>query len=95
METRVQKWGDSLAVCIPKPLAIKVGLKHNSQVELSLMDGKLVIAPVVEPTLNLESLLAQVTEDNMHREVDTGPAMGIEAWYSPKYFKELNNEKNS
>ncbi len=80
METRVQKWGNSLALRIPKPLATEVGLEHNSLVELSLVDGKLVITPVVKPALSLEHLLAQVTEDNLHGEVDTGPAMGGEVW---------------
>jgi antitoxin MazE len=80
MKTRVKKWGNSLALRIPKPLAIEMGLGHNSPVELSLVDGKLVIAPVVEPELSLEHLLAQVTEDNLHREVDAGSAMGGEVW---------------
>jgi len=80
METRVQKWGNSLALRIPKPLASEVGLEHNSRVELSLVDGKLVITPVVEPELTLEHLLAQVTDDNLHREVYTGPAVGGEVW---------------
>ena len=80
METRVQRWGNSLAVRIPKPLADEAGLKVNSPVKLSLRDKKLVIAPVVKPALSLEQLLAQVTQDNLHREVDTGPALGGEAW---------------
>ncbi|MFQ5850824.1 MAG: AbrB/MazE/SpoVT family DNA-binding domain-containing protein [Candidatus Binatia bacterium] len=80
MKTRVQKWGNSLALRIPKPLATEVGLDHNSPVELLLEDGKLVIVPMVEPVLSLEDLLAQVTEHNLHREVDTGPAVGDEVW---------------
>lgn len=80
METRVQKWGNSLGLRIPKPLATEAGLEQNSPVELSLVDGKLIIAPVVESALTLEHLLAQVTEHNLHREVDTGPAMGDEVW---------------
>ena len=80
METRVKKWGNSLALRIPKPLAIEVGLEDSSPIELSLMDGRLVITPVVEPELSLATLLAQVTEENLHREVDTGPAVGGEVW---------------
>lgn len=80
METRVKMWGNSLAIRIPKPLAVEVGLDHNSQVELFLEDGKLVIVPVVESILKLEDLLAQVTEQNLHREFDTGPAVGDEVW---------------
>ena len=80
MLTRVQKWGNSLAVRIPKPFANEVGLEQDTQVEVSLVDGKLVIVPVIKPALTLDQLLAQVTEQNLHREVDTGPATGNEAW---------------
>lgn len=80
MLTRVQKWGNSLAVRIPKPLATEVGLEQNTQVEVSLVDGKLIVAPIIEPTLTLELLLAQVTEQNLHGEIDTGPRVGNEAW---------------
>ncbi|HKZ82254.1 MAG TPA: AbrB/MazE/SpoVT family DNA-binding domain-containing protein [Anaerolineae bacterium] len=80
MRTRVQKWGNSLALRIPKSFATEVGLKHDSSVEVSLVDGKLIIAPVMRPKLTLRQLLAQVTEDNLHHEVDSGPAMGSEAW---------------
>lgn len=79
METQVKRWGNSLALRIPRPLAAEVGLEENSPVELSLVGGRLVIAPLVE-TLSLEGLLAQVRDDNLHREVDTGSVMGDEAW---------------
>ncbi len=80
MRTRVKKWGNSLALRIPKPFAIEIGLERDSPVEVSLVNGHLVIAPVVEPTLTLEHLLAQVTEDNLHSEIETGPAVGREVW---------------
>ncbi len=78
MLTRVKKWDNSLAVRIPKPFADEVGLEQNAAVEVSLVGGKLVIVPVLESTLSLDQLLAQVTEDNLHSEVDTGPAVGKE-----------------
>lgn len=80
METRVQRWGNSLAVRIPKPLADEVGLKDNSPVRLSLHDRQLVVIPVLKPAFSLEALLTQVTEINRHGEVPTGPAVGGEAW---------------
>ncbi len=80
METRVQRWGNSLALRIPKLLADEAGLKDNSPVQLTLRDKQLIIAPVAKATLNLDALLAQVTDINLHREVDTGPAVGGEAW---------------
>ena len=80
METRVKKWGNSLALRIPKPLAAEIGLEDNSPVDLLLKDGKLVITPAVRSEYSLEDLLAQVTEGNLHTEVDTGPAVGGEGW---------------
>jgi antitoxin MazE len=80
METRVKKWGNSLALRIPRPLAAEVGLEEDSLVELSLVDGKLVITPETEPELRLEDLLARVTEENLHGEINTGPATGREEW---------------
>lgn len=80
MTTRVQKWGNSLALRIPKPLAIEAGLKDGSPVELSLQEGKLIIAPVIKSSVSLDDLLAKVTKKNLHGEVDTGPALGREVW---------------
>jgi len=80
MKTRIQKWGSSLALRIPKSFADKAGLEYDAPVEMSLVGRNLVVVPIIEPVLTLDYLLAQVTEDNLHREVDTGQAMGKEAW---------------
>lgn len=80
METVIRKWGNSLALRIPKPLADEVGLKENSEVELALEEGKLMIVPAVVPGYVLDRLLAQVTAENLHRELETGAAVGVEAW---------------
>ena len=80
METRVQKWGNSLALRIPKPLANQIGLEPNSPVELTLRGSKLVIEPRSADDMNLDDLLARVTKDNIHGEVDTGPPTGREVW---------------
>lgn len=80
METRVQRWGNSLAIRIPKPLADEIGLQDNSPVQISLRDKALVVTPIRKLALNLDVLLAQITPDNLHGEVQTGPAVGGEAW---------------
>jgi len=80
MKTHVQKWGNSLALRIPKSFASEIGLERETSVELSLADGKLVITPVTKPKLTLKQLLAKVTRENLHHEVDTGPATGNETW---------------
>ena len=79
MLARVRKWGNSLAVRIPKAFADEAGLEQDSEVEVSLVDGRIVIEPS-DAALTLDQLLAQVNEENLHREVDTGPATGREAW---------------
>ncbi|MXX25371.1 MAG: AbrB/MazE/SpoVT family DNA-binding domain-containing protein [Caldilineaceae bacterium SB0668_bin_21] len=79
METRVTKWGNDLALRIPKSLANQLGLELNSLVRMSLRGDALVIAPVPPIRLKLDDLLDQVTAQNLHGEVDTGPAVGQEA----------------
>lgn len=80
MKARIQKWGNSLALRIPKSFAHEAGLEQDSPVEVSLEDGKLVIAASPKSKLTLRRLLAQVTKDNRHAEFDTGPAIGSEVW---------------
>ena len=80
MKTRVQKWGNSLALRIPKSFATEIGLQRETAIEISLADGKLVITPVAKPKPSLKQLLAKVTKENLHHEVDTGSAAGNEIW---------------
>ena len=80
MKTRVQKWGNSLALRIPKSFAAEVGLQNDSAVEVSLASGKLVVAPLAKSKLTLKQLLAQVTKENLHHEVEAQTPVGKEAW---------------
>lgn len=80
METCVKKWGNSLALRIPRLLAGEVGLEEDSPVRISVEEGKLVIVPILRARYTLEALLAQVTAQNLHSEVDTGEAVGGEVW---------------
>jgi len=78
MRARVQKWGNSLAVRIPKSFASEVKLRQDALVEISLVDGKLMVAPVEESSFTLAQLLAGITKKNLHREIETGGAVGNE-----------------
>ena len=66
MKTRVQKWGNSLAVRLPKSFAAELDLRDDSPVEMSLEEGGLVIRPDKERTWDLDSLLEKVTDENIH-----------------------------
>jgi antitoxin MazE len=80
MKARVQKWGNSLALRIPNSYAEEAGLCTNAAVELSLVDGALVVQPIAPQPLTLDELLRGVTDDNLPGEWDTGPATGKEVW---------------
>jgi len=68
MKTSVQKWGNSLAVRIPKSFAAALGLGNNAPVEMALEDGALVIKPDKASAWDLDALLAEVTDENIHSE---------------------------
>ena len=79
MKTRVQKWGNSLALRIPKSFAAEAGLREDSPVEVTLREGEIVIQPLSRVPLILDELLRGVTDQNLHGEWDTGPAVGKES----------------
>lgn len=75
---KVQRWGNSLAVRIPKPFASEVGLRADAEVVLQVSEGSLVITPTKPPAYHLADLLSGVRRSNLHQEVDTGGPEGIE-----------------
>ena len=80
MRVQVQKWGNNLALRIPKPFAEDMGVREGTVVEWSVSEGRLVAAPIRAHTTRLQDLLAKVTKANFHGEVDTGIPVGREVW---------------
>lgn len=80
MRTKVQKWGNSLALRIPKSFAREVTVAEGSTVDLSVADGQLVVKPVPKKRYDLQELLSQVTDENRHEEISTGQPRGKEIW---------------
>ena len=80
MRAKVQKWGNSLGIRIPKAVAQEVALETDSEVDLSTQDGRIVISPIAQKTVSLRQLLSKVTEANLHGEISTGKVEGREAW---------------
>jgi antitoxin MazE len=80
MRTRVQKWGNSLAVRIPKALALGVSLEQDTEVELEIQAGRLVVRKVIPREYSLDELLDEVTPGNLHGETETGAPVGREEW---------------
>jgi antitoxin MazE len=65
---------------IPRGLAEEVGLWAGTEVSLSAKDGELVMRPSLPSRLRLADLLADVTTENMHTSIETGDALGAEAF---------------
>ncbi len=78
MRTKIQKWGNSLAIRIPKAFVKEAHVDYGTSVDLSVDDGKIVIDPHTEHEFRLEDLLKGVTNCNIHAEIETGKAVGRE-----------------
>lgn len=80
MHSKVQMWGNSLAVRIPKGMAQETGLSAETAIDIRVSDGYLVVAPLRRPQYSLAEMLEKVSADNLHGEVDFGPPVGDEVW---------------
>ena len=80
MQTKIQKWGNSLAIRIPKAFIKEAHVAYGTSVDLSVSDGKIIIEPCDEPEYQLDDLLKGITKQNRHAEIEIGDAVGQEAW---------------
>lgn len=80
MRVQVQKWGNSLALRIPKLFASESNIDQGSTVDLSIVEGKLVVTPVMDTEYSLDEMLAGITKQNLHQEISTGRPVGREIW---------------
>ena len=79
MRTSLQKWGNSLAVRIPKAIAEEAGVAESDDLEIAVI-GEVIQIRRCRPAPALLDLLGQVTPDNLHGEADFGRPEGREAW---------------
>jgi len=79
MKTRIRKWGNSLALRIPKAIAEDSQLSTGSTVDLSVENNTLVVKSVDEK-YSLEDLVSKIRDENVHGEIDTGRSTGRESW---------------
>jgi antitoxin MazE len=80
MITKVQKWGNSLAVRIPRSVAQDTALSSGKAVDVAVQDGRIVIVPAPQRRFCLDDLLKGITARNRHAEIATGAAVGREVW---------------
>jgi len=79
MQVQVQKWGNSLALRIPKSFAKQTKISKGSLVDLSIKNDNLIIIPILEEKeYSLGSFLSKIDESNIHSEIDFGGPVGKE-----------------
>ena len=81
METQyIKKWGNSAGVRIPAAILREAHLDIDAVVQMHIENGKIVLEAAPQDSLSLDALLAQITPDNLHDEIDFGQTQGSEAW---------------
>jgi antitoxin MazE len=79
MRVQIQKWGNSLAVRIPKSFAVETNIHQGSTVEVSIEEDSIVLRPS-DDVLTLDDMLADISEENLHTEIYFGKRRGNEIW---------------
>ena len=80
MKSELKKWGNSLAVRLPKPVAEAAGLRMGDVVELVPRGkGKVEMRSAVRRP-SLAELVERITPENLHPETKWGPPRGREEW---------------
>jgi antitoxin MazE len=77
MLAKTMKWGNSLALRLPKAMARDCGIEENTPVEISQRDHEIVITPL-NKGYSLDELLAGITPENIHHEIDMSGPVGKE-----------------
>jgi antitoxin MazE len=80
MLTKVQKWGNSLGLRIPRSFAADAQVRPGSLVDISLVRGGLMVRAASPPRYRLGDLLKRINRRNVHREVSFGRPQGREVW---------------
>ena len=77
MTSKVKKWGNSLGIRIPKDIANSINLTDNSDIDISIENGKIAITP---KNNLLNDLVSKITTNNLHKEIETKGIVGNEEW---------------
>jgi antitoxin MazE len=79
MTNIVNKWGNSLGLRIPQPVANKVGLTAGTVVSIEVVNNTIVVSPI-RKKYSLDELLEGVTPELVGGEYDWGTPVGKEVW---------------
>jgi antitoxin MazE len=77
-EAQIVKWGNSLAVRIPKPVAEAAGVREGDPIVIEADEGHIKVRRK-QGVPTLKQLVAQITPENRYGEIPSGPARGKES----------------
>ena len=78
MTVSLKQWGNSLALRIPKDILTSLVVQKDSVMELSVNNGVLMVTPKKDDLL--ETLVSQISDENLHKEIESGKSVGNEEW---------------
>ncbi len=80
---QISEWGNSTAIRLPKKVLQAAKWKANQEVAIDVQGHSVVLTPIKPPMNNvpsLDELVGEITPENVHGEIDWGPAVGKEIW---------------
>jgi antitoxin MazE len=80
MRSKVQLWGNSLALRIPKYIANQIKISNGSDIDVSLEEEKIIIKPIKGKQESLDYLLSKIEKSNIHHEERFDGPVGGEIW---------------
>ncbi|MBI2294724.1 MAG: AbrB/MazE/SpoVT family DNA-binding domain-containing protein [Betaproteobacteria bacterium] len=80
MLTRMQKWGNSFAVRLPKGVVQESGLKEGEALEVEVVNRHIRLRRAAKRGYSLDALVAGINRSNLHDEIHFGPPEGREAF---------------
>lgn len=80
MKAKIQMWGNSLALRIPKPFANQAQIGEGSNVDISIEKEKIIISSLKDSEYSLTELLSKINKNNIHDEISYGDPQGKEIW---------------
>ena len=78
MRATVKKWGNSASIRIPAGIMQAAHLSLDAPVDIREEGGRIVIEPIRSTEYDLAQLLAGITPENLHTEIDFGATVGKE-----------------
>lgn len=80
MTTTIQKWGNSLAVRLPRETVRRLRVQEGTRVDVEASQRQIVIRPTPKAKPSLKEMVAAITPENRHGKTDWGRAVGKELW---------------